>query len=306
MGFHLRGATVRLCMTLSAVCCATTAGAAAAASKSFVNRGGATRVVNRASRVVARRGDVMRSRAVPVQRWYEGEIRRFVRLDTANPPPQQGMLFVGSSIFREWRKIRDFDGDFAPIPSLNRAFGGSDTSDQLEVMDAIVFPHRPRVIVYYCGSNDLNSGVPPTEIRDNFIEWSSRVRERLGPNDVHVVYVSIMKAPQKKPVWSLLDETNRLVEDYCRGEDATNTRYVDVNRALFDPATGQPRHDLYRDDGLHLHPHAYDELLTVMRDELEEVWGEATAGAAAGAAAAGAAGTGKEACDDPFLPPGMR
>ena len=69
----------------------------------------------------------------------------------------------------------------------------------------------------------------------------------------------------------------------------------------------QPRHDLYRDDGLHLHPHAYDELLTVMRDELEEVWGEATAGAAGtGAAGTGTAGKGTEACDDPFLPPGMR
>jgi hypothetical protein len=48
-------------------------------------------------------------------------------------------------------------------------------------------------------------------------------------------------------------------------------------------------------DGLHYQRHAYDEFLTAMRGALEEVWGDATAGAGAEAAA----------CDDQ-LPPGMR
>jgi lysophospholipase L1-like esterase len=47
-------------------------------------------------------------------------------------------------------------------------------------MDAIVFPYKPKVLVYYCGSNDLNGGVPPAEILQNFREWTERARERLG------------------------------------------------------------------------------------------------------------------------------
>ena len=65
--------------------------------------------------------------AMPIsaEHWADGEIRYFVRKDTENPPPKGGILFVGSSIFREWRENRDFDADFAPLPVLNRAFGGS-------------------------------------------------------------------------------------------------------------------------------------------------------------------------------------
>ena len=82
--------------------------------------------------------------------WYDGEIRRFVRIDNENPPRKRGVLFVGSSIFREWREARDFAADVAPLGAdcLNRAFGGSTTRDQLDVMEQIVFPHDPKVLVY--------------------------------------------------------------------------------------------------------------------------------------------------------------
>ena len=195
---------------------------------------------------------------------------------------------MGSSIFREWREMRDFAGDWSPIPVINRAFGGSETTDQLqgEVMDAVVFPHAPRVLVYYCGSNDLNSGATPAEIRDNFKEWCSLSRQNLGP-EVRVIFVSINRAPQKRPLWRALDDANALVEAYCR--DAPHTRFVDVNGVLFDGA-GQPRHDLYREDGLHFHPQAYDEILTVLRGAVEEAWGEAVAGGGPGAAAAAVSG----------------
>ena len=286
--------------TAAAAAAGAPAGGAAKKKSFFVHRGDA--------RIISR--DV-RMRAVP-QTWYDGEIRRFVRLDTADPPPRGGVLFLGSSIFREWREMRDFEADFAPIPVLNRAFGGSETIDQLEVMEQIVFPHEPRVVVYYCGSNDLNVGVPPAQILDNFRKWCERARQRLGP-DLRVVFVSVMKAPQKKPVWDLLDETNRLVAEYCHGGGGgggggganTNTRFLDVNGAFFDEVTGQPRDELYRVDGLHLYPDAYDELLRMMRGTVEEVWGEATT-TAAGTVGTTETGMGTDACDDPFLPPGMR
>ena len=110
----------------------------------------------------------------PAGDWFDPEIRRFVRIDAADPPPKRAALFVGSSIFREWREIRDFDADFAPTRVINRAFGGSTTEDLLRVVDAIATPHDPEIIVYYCGSNDVNEGRGAAAIRDAFAAFCDR------------------------------------------------------------------------------------------------------------------------------------
>ena len=179
--------------------------------------------------------------------WYDGEIRRFVRIDNENPPRKRGVLFVGSSIFREWREARDFAADVAPLGAdcLNRAFGGSTTRDQLDVMEQIVFPHDPKVLVYYCGSNDVNAGVPPRVIRDNFLEWCARAFSRC-PSARRILFVSIMRAPQKAPVWEALDEANALIREAC-GEEGEGGRrglkrvsFVDVNPLLRDASTLEP------------------------------------------------------------------
>ena len=110
----------------------------------------------------------------PAGDWFDPEIRRFVRIDAADPPPKRAALFVGSSIFREWRESRDFDADFAPTRVINRAFGGSTTEDLLRVVDAIATPHDPEIIVYYCGSNDVSEGRGAAAIRDAFAAFCDR------------------------------------------------------------------------------------------------------------------------------------
>ena len=207
-----------------------------------------------------------------MQHWADGEIRQFVRRDAASPPPKGGILFVGSSIFREWREQRNFEADLAPLPVLNRAFGGSQTSDQLDRMEHIVFPHEPRVIVYYCGSNDLNWGSPPRDVFSRFKEFSDHARARLPL--VRIVYVSINRSPQKQSQWAAVDETNAIVARYC--ETTPRHVFVNVNTHLFD-AVGKPRHDLYREDGLHFHPHAYDVFITVLKPVLESEWAKVVA-----------------------------
>ena len=98
-----------------------------------VHRASATRVgvsVRRPSRPVAMGSSLARAPISyePRGEWFDGEIRRFVRLDNADPPALGGILFVGSSIFREWREARDFDADFRapprPQPSLWRVPDG--------------------------------------------------------------------------------------------------------------------------------------------------------------------------------------
>src|SRR5262245_12141591 len=92
---------------------------------------------------------------------FAADIQAFLDQDRTQPPPKDAILFIGSSIFRQWTNVREH---MAPLPVFNRAFGGSRTWEVLHYMDRIVLPYRPRIIVYYTGSNDVNAGEPAAAI----------------------------------------------------------------------------------------------------------------------------------------------
>ena len=89
---------------------------------------------------------------------FADQITTMLDGDKTAPPPQNGVLFIGSSIFRQWTNVKEH---MAPLPAFNRAFGGSRTWEVLHYMDRIVLPYHPRIIVYYTGSNDVSAGDRP-------------------------------------------------------------------------------------------------------------------------------------------------
>jgi lysophospholipase L1-like esterase len=204
--------------------------------------------------------------APPVPR-FEEAIQAFLAADVVQPPPKRAILFVGSSIFRQWSNVAE---QMAPLPVVNRAFGGSRTGDLLDRMDQVVLPYEPRIVVYYCGSNDIKGGRPPEATFEGFRAFSERLRAALP--QTRLVYVSINRAPEKRDKWDRVDRANQLAREYCA---ATPLRtYVDVNPALFD-AAGEPRLDLFQKDRLHLLPAAYDGFGAILKPVLEAAWAEA-------------------------------
>jgi hypothetical protein len=73
-------------------------------------------------------------------------MRAFAEADRTHAPVRGGILFVSSSIFRQWTNLAAM---MAPLPVLNRAFGGSRTGEQLERFEHVVPPYAPKAIVYY-------------------------------------------------------------------------------------------------------------------------------------------------------------
>jgi len=207
------------------------------------------------------------------KRWaqYEPAFKAFAEADRANPPAKAGILFVGSSIFRQWTTVAE---QMAPLPVLNRAFGGSRTPDQLARFDQLVPVYAPKVIVYYCGSNDIKANPPdaPKVIFSRFREFSERVRA-LSPA-TRLIYVSATRSPDRVARWEQVDHYNALVRAYCAATPGRT--FVDINPALVDQA-GHPRLDLYRDDKLHFHPLAYAAFTAIIKPVLERVWREASA-----------------------------
>ena len=196
---------------------------------------------------------------------FQAAIDAFLEKDKISPPPREAILFIGSSIFRQWENLAD---QMSPLPVFNRAFGGSRTGDILYYMDRVVLPYAPKIIVYYCGSNDVNAGETARAIADRFREFVARVHAQLAAT--RIFFVSITRAPQKRDRWDVVDEANRLVGEYCRADRRLN--YIDVNPALFD-AAGNPRLELYQADRLHFKPPAYAEFAAIIKPVIEEAWG---------------------------------
>jgi lysophospholipase L1-like esterase len=200
----------------------------------------------------------------PGQAGFGWEIERFLEEDRKTPPPRGAILFIGSSIFREWA---DLKAQMAPLPVINRAFGGSRTWEVLHYADKIVLPYKPKVIVYYCGSNDIGSGASAAQVAAGFQAFVDKVAASLPAT--RTFFVSINKAPEKQGVWSVVDDANSRIRDYATRNPRLG--YIDVNPVLFD-AAGKPRLDLYREDELHLRPPAYVEFAKIIRPPVERAW----------------------------------
>lgn len=197
---------------------------------------------------------------------YAADIQAFLDRDRTDPPPRDAILFIGSSIFRQWTNVREH---MSPLPVFNRAFGGSRTWEVLHYMDRIVLPYRPRIIVYYTGSNDVNAGESAADIVSRTRAFVDRAHAALP--DTRIYYVAINRSPDKRARWNVVDAVNDQMR--AAAVKTPHLRYVDLNPVLFD-ARGEPKTELYRPDGLHFHPPAYDLFTGVIKPVLVDAWRE--------------------------------
>ena len=195
---------------------------------------------------------------------FAADIQAFLDKDKVTPPPRDGILFIGSSIFRQWTTVVE---DMAPLPVFNRAFGGSRTWEILAYMDKVVIPYRPRIIVYYTGSNDVNARESADAIFGRFKEFQTRVAKAL-PN-TRVYFFSINRSPDKRDKWTVVDEANAKIKQYAYA--TPNLDYIESNTVLFD-ASDEPLTDLYRADGLHFNPPAYVEFTRLIKPVIQRAY----------------------------------
>lgn len=193
---------------------------------------------------------------------FEETIAGFELQDMEVPPEPGGVLFVGSSSIRLWKNL---ERDFPTVgPILNRGFGGSTMKDLLGVMDRIVLPYRPSVIVVYEGDNDLTGDTTPAEVETAFIEFLDRVRDELP--ETRVLILAVKPSFSR---WKLLPEvreTNaRLIQLAVQRE---GVEFVDTYRAMMGSGESLARKD-FSGDGLHLSEQGYQLWVEVLTPWLE-------------------------------------
>jgi len=175
-------------------------------------------------------------------------------------------VFTGSSIFQFWTHLRE---QMAPLPVLNRAIAGTVTQDMLNRIGQLVLPYEPRIVVYYCGSNDISAGEDAAAIIERTKLFINALHEKL-PN-TYFFYTSIQRAPEKRARWNVVEAVNGEMNRYSR--EAVNVGYIDLNPVLFD-SSNHVRENLFLPDGLHFRPEstAYLEFSRIVKPILIKAW----------------------------------
>jgi lysophospholipase L1-like esterase len=180
---------------------------------------------------------------------WEPDIQRLETADRTNPPRDGGFVFVGSSSIRMWQTL---ESDFPGLRVLNRGFGGSELSDVVQFADRIVVRYKPRVVIVYAGDNDLAAGKTPAQVFADFQSFVAIIHRELP--ETRVAFVSIKPSIARLNIIDKVRQTNQLIRDYVRTDD--KLAYVDVFTPMLD-VSGQPRQELFLEDGLHMNAKGY-------------------------------------------------
>ena len=193
---------------------------------------------------------------------WERAIRQFEKEDRRCPPPKGVIVFTGSSSIRFWKSLKE---DMAPLPVVNRGFGGSQIHQVTHYADRIVLPYQPKAIVFYGCENDI-AGVflskkrSLTEVCEAYQRFCEKIHAALP--EVPIYFISIKPPKRRLKFWPAMQAANQLVREYCASDKRLH--YIDIVPAMLD-ADGKPRPDVFKWDGIHLNEKGYEIWTSVVR-----------------------------------------
>jgi hypothetical protein len=176
------------------------------------------------------------------------EVARFVEADRIAPSAPCQVLFVGSSSIVKWKET--LAADMAPMPVINRGFGGSHIEYVNRWFDQIVAPYRPRAIVFYAGENDIDAGKSVGRVVADFDEFMQRKRRALGKTPVY--FISLKPSKLRFAQFSLQSQVNDAIR--AKAAQSSDLHYIDVVSSMLE--NGKPK-DIFLADGLHMNAAGY-------------------------------------------------
>jgi len=193
---------------------------------------------------------------------WESSLRRFEARDRLRPPRPGAVVFTGSSSITFWDSL---ERDMAPLPVLNRGFGGSRILEVAAAVDRVVVPYKPRAVVLFAGTNDIAWPRPAAarQVFDGYLEFVRRLRAGLPETPLY--YVSITPTPSRWEYWPIVREANRLIQDYAKTDPCLH--FIDLVPAILGP-DGTPRRELFRSDRLHPNAAGYQKWTAVIKPVL--------------------------------------
>lgn len=192
---------------------------------------------------------------------FDDAIAAFEAADQKSMPEKGQFLFLGSSSIRRWDTAKAFPG----IDSINRGFGGSQTSDCIYFFERIVLPYEPAVIVFYEGDNDIGAGKPKEQVVKDFKTFAKLVRDKLP--GTKIVHIPIKPSIKRWALWPKMDFVNRKVQALAKKRK--DLYYADIATPML--STGSPPDEsLFAADRLHLSDKGNALWASVIRPVIEQ------------------------------------
>ena len=212
-------------------------------------------------------GDVADKYAAAAKAKWEGAIQNFELLDKKGDYAADSILFMGSSSIRLWSTL---GRDMAPIPVIQRGYGGAKFSDLAVFAERIVHPHEFRAVVIFV-ANDIvgkKGDISPEEVVLLYEDVVATVRAKNAKAPVFLIAITPTMSRWK--AWPQIKKTNAALKAAC--EAAGEVHFI-ATEAEFLDAKGEPKAGLFRDDRLHLNAEGYALWTKIVRARLETVLG---------------------------------
>ncbi len=167
------------------------------------------------------------------------------------PPAPGSVICVGSSHMQLWKGVNE---DLAPLTVRNFGIGGSRMTHAADLfVDSLVIPFKPRAVILYEGSNDINAGTKPEEVLVNFQKLHRKLHAALPEARLYVL--SVVPSPGKRfEKIADLRKTNALLAQECSSQPWM--KFIDITEPLIG-ADGKPRAELFIPGDIHMLPAGY-------------------------------------------------
>ena len=193
---------------------------------------------------------------------WEGEVRKYEAAERARPAPRHAVVFNGSSSIRMWDLAKSFPG----WKCVNHGIGGSIIPENTALVERLIFPLEPKIIVFYAGDNDIAKNRSPQQVADDWSAYAKAVREKLP--EVKLVYIGIKPSLARWNLWPKIQEANAKIKAIC--ESGKDMKMIDVSKVMLGE-DGLPVKELYQKDGLHMTPAGYERWVKLVQPEIESV-----------------------------------
>lgn len=194
---------------------------------------------------------------------WAGEVEAYAAANQNSSAPNNPVIIVGGQRVRRWQGLEDI---LAPRPVLMRGLGNAIVEDITHNYSALVGHNRPQAVVFLPGDSEFH-------IRDNkdADDLVSAIRDlvaldaKLIATERFYIFTPLKTRTHPRD-HAKIDRTTQLLKEWSAGNERIHI--IDANTLLTD-ASGAPRPQYFRGDGIQLNERGYLRLSMMLESVLE-------------------------------------